>query len=33
MEEKSTVGKIAAIVPGLAIMVGTLFVLRTYVEP
>lgn len=33
MEEKSTVAKIAAIVPGLAVMVGTLFLLRTYVEP
>lgn len=33
MEEKSGVAKIMGIVPGLAVMVGTLFLLRTYVEP
>lgn len=33
MEEKSRVANILAIVPGLAVMVGTLFLLRTYVEP
>ncbi len=33
MEEKTGFAKYAAIVPGLAIMVGTLFLLRTYVEP
>ena len=33
MVEKSGVAKILGIVPGLALMVGTLFLLRTYVEP
>lgn len=33
MSEKSGVANILGIVPGLAIMVGTLFLLRTYVEP
>lgn len=33
MEEKNGVAKIMGIVPGLAIMVGTLWILRTYVEP
>lgn len=33
MENKSLFGKILAIVPGLAVMVGTLYVLRVYVEP
>ena len=33
MEDKGIFGKIAAILPGLAFMVGTLWVLRTYVEP
>ena len=33
MEERGTLGKLAAIIPGLALMVGTLAVLRLYVEP
>lgn len=33
MENKSLFGKILAIIPGLAVMVGTLYVLRVYVEP
>ena len=33
MEEKSIFGKLLAIAPGLAVMVGTLIVLRMYVEP
>lgn len=33
MEEKGLVGKIVGIIPGLAMLAGTLFVLRTYVEP
>lgn len=33
MEDKGIFGKIAAILPGLALMVGTLWVLRTWVEP
>ena len=33
MEDKNIFGKLLAIVPGLAVMVGTLFVLRVYVEP
>ena len=33
MEEKKGLARVMAIIPGLAIMVGTLFVLRTYVEP
>jgi uncharacterized integral membrane protein (TIGR00698 family) len=33
MEEKTGVAKYLGIVPGLAIMIGTLFLLRTYVEP
>ena len=33
MEDKGVFGKIIAILPGLALMVGTLWVLRTWVEP
>jgi uncharacterized integral membrane protein (TIGR00698 family) len=33
MEEKGIFGKLLAIAPGLAVMVGTLYVLRMYVEP
>ena len=33
MEEKTGVAKYLGIMPGLAIMIGTLFLLRTYVEP
>jgi hypothetical protein len=33
MENKNLFGKILAIIPGLAVMVGTLYVLRVYVEP
>jgi len=33
MEDKGVFGKIIAILPGLAFMVGTLWLLRTYVEP
>lgn len=33
MENKSLFGKMLAIIPGLAVMVGTLYVLRVYVEP
>ncbi|MBG3877486.1 putative sulfate exporter family transporter, partial [Desulfovibrio oxamicus] len=33
MEDKGLFGKILAIVPGLAVMIGTLYVLRVYVEP
>ncbi len=33
MEDKGFFGKIAAIIPGLAVMVFTLFALRTWVEP
>jgi len=32
-EQKGTLAKIIGIVPGLAVMIGTLFVLRTWVEP
>ncbi|MFO7461056.1 MAG: putative sulfate exporter family transporter [Desulfatiglandales bacterium] len=33
MEDKGIFGKLLAIAPGLAVMVGTLYVLRMYVEP
>lgn len=33
MEDKGFFGKILAILPGLAVMIGTLYVLRMYVEP
>lgn len=33
MQEKGLAGKMMDIVPGLLVMVGTLYVLRTYVEP
>jgi len=33
MEEKQGIGKVVAIIPGLAVMVGMLYVLRTFVEP
>lgn len=33
MEEKTGIAKLLAIVPGLALMVGTLFLLRNWVEP
>src|SRR3989339_1715816 len=33
MEDKGIFSKLLAIVPGLAVMVGTLYVLRMYVEP
>lgn len=33
MQEKGLAGKLMDIVPGLLVMVGTLYILRTYVEP
>lgn len=33
MEEKKGIAKLISIIPGLAVMVGTLYVLRMYVEP
>lgn len=33
MEDKGLLGKLMMIIPGLAVMIGTLYVLRVYVEP